>query len=325
MSRTDKHFTIKINDRTSTISIDRLKPSFLLNDTDSTKEPFPVQKSNHSVVFPPRLDQNVPIPATTRSGRRVRFNSTTCEFHRLETELEVQAIKVKWNNKRLNIHNAYQPPSNRGISLDILIRMFTDSSFILGDFNAKHPLWGSSVANDRGNELSNLMDDHAFCVLNDKTPTYCSHNYDSRDALDVALQAQISSQVAAGLCWIRLEVISHLSSLNLVTPTKTPIAKMPFSGILKKDSVLRATCVAIPRGNGKKFMPNFIHNSETLLPLLHQRNALQRDFMSSRSPDAKSALNLIINSYIRQLEENVGKACVKDLTHVLLTQSSGTW
>ncbi|GFY42541.1 gag-Pol polyprotein [Trichonephila inaurata madagascariensis] len=74
LSRTDKHFTIKINDRTSTISIDRLKPAFLLNDTDSTKEPFPVQKSNHPVVLPPRLDQNVSIPATTRSGRKVRFN-----------------------------------------------------------------------------------------------------------------------------------------------------------------------------------------------------------------------------------------------------------
>ncbi|GFY52387.1 hypothetical protein TNIN_111541 [Trichonephila inaurata madagascariensis] len=74
LSRTNKHFTIKINDRTSTISIDRLKPTFLLNDTDSTKEPFPVRKSNHLVVLPSRLDQNVPIPATTRSGRKVRFN-----------------------------------------------------------------------------------------------------------------------------------------------------------------------------------------------------------------------------------------------------------
>ncbi|GFY60474.1 gag-Pol polyprotein [Trichonephila inaurata madagascariensis] len=74
LSRTDKHFTIKINDRTSTISIDRFKPAFLLNDTDSTKEPFPVQKSNHPVVLPPRLYQNVPIPATTRSGRKVRLN-----------------------------------------------------------------------------------------------------------------------------------------------------------------------------------------------------------------------------------------------------------
>ncbi|GFS97435.1 hypothetical protein TNCV_733651 [Trichonephila clavipes] len=74
LHRIFKHFTIKINDRTYTISIDRLKPAFLLNDTDSTKKPFPVQKSSHPVELSPRLDQNVPIPATTRSGRRVRFN-----------------------------------------------------------------------------------------------------------------------------------------------------------------------------------------------------------------------------------------------------------
>ncbi|GFS62852.1 gag-Pol polyprotein, partial [Trichonephila inaurata madagascariensis] len=78
LSRTDKHFTIKIKDKTSTISIDRLKPVFLLFCfsflSDSTKESFPVQKSNHPVVLLPRLDQNVPIPATTRSGRKVRFN-----------------------------------------------------------------------------------------------------------------------------------------------------------------------------------------------------------------------------------------------------------
>ncbi|GFY59856.1 integrase catalytic domain-containing protein [Trichonephila inaurata madagascariensis] len=37
LSRTSNHFTIKINDRTSTISINRLKRAFLLNDTDSTK------------------------------------------------------------------------------------------------------------------------------------------------------------------------------------------------------------------------------------------------------------------------------------------------
>ncbi|GFY47007.1 hypothetical protein TNIN_49421 [Trichonephila inaurata madagascariensis] len=59
LSRTDKHFTIKINDRTSTIGIDRLKPAFLLNDTDSTNEPFPVQKSNHPVVLPPRRSKCV--------------------------------------------------------------------------------------------------------------------------------------------------------------------------------------------------------------------------------------------------------------------------
>ncbi|GFX44721.1 hypothetical protein TNCV_2428051 [Trichonephila clavipes] len=53
-STTDKHFTIKIKDRTSMISIDWLNSAFLLNDTDSTKELFPEQKRNHPVILLPR-------------------------------------------------------------------------------------------------------------------------------------------------------------------------------------------------------------------------------------------------------------------------------
>ncbi|GFQ83843.1 RNA-directed DNA polymerase from mobile element jockey [Trichonephila clavata] len=248
-----------------------------------------------------------------------------------DTELEVQAIKIKWNNKCLNIYNAYQPPGKRGVSSDTLILMFTDSSFILGDFNAKHPLWGSSVANDRGNELSNLLDDHAFCVLNDGTPTYCSHSYDSRDALDVSFA---NPDIFPSCSWTVLDSVGSDYSpvlIELSHTHKTPNSKNALFWNFKKAnwglykssldnslsgvvsfcdldskwrffnySVLRAACVAIPRGNRKKYKPNFIHNSEALLPLLHQRNALQRDFMSSPFPDTKSALKLI-NAKIKQL------------------------
>ncbi|GFV60027.1 heat shock 70kDa protein 8 [Trichonephila clavipes] len=72
------------------ISIDRLKPAFLLNDTDSTKKPFPVQKSNHPVVLPPRVDQNVPIPASTRSGRKELWfqqDGATCHTARATIDL----------------------------------------------------------------------------------------------------------------------------------------------------------------------------------------------------------------------------------------------
>ncbi|GFX21415.1 uncharacterized protein K02A2.6 [Trichonephila clavipes] len=79
LNRTNKHFTIKINDRTSTISIDRLKPSFLLNDTDSTKKPFPVQKSSHPVVLPPRLDQNVPYQPRLALVEGSDSTQSTCE------------------------------------------------------------------------------------------------------------------------------------------------------------------------------------------------------------------------------------------------------
>ncbi|GFV50904.1 hypothetical protein TNCV_3921971 [Trichonephila clavipes] len=55
-----------------------------LNDTYSTKEPLPVQKRNCPVVHPPRLDHNVPILATTRSGRKVRFTpEVSMKSHKL--------------------------------------------------------------------------------------------------------------------------------------------------------------------------------------------------------------------------------------------------
>ncbi|GFU56496.1 hypothetical protein NPIL_280071 [Nephila pilipes] len=74
LSRTDKHFTMKRNDRKTTKSIDRLKAAFLLNDTNSTKEPVPVQKRNSPVEHAPRLDADVPVLITTGSSRKVRFN-----------------------------------------------------------------------------------------------------------------------------------------------------------------------------------------------------------------------------------------------------------
>ncbi|GFT63755.1 hypothetical protein TNCV_423761 [Trichonephila clavipes] len=86
----------------------------------------------------------------------------------------------------------------------------------------------------------------------------------------------------------------------------------------------KTACVAIPRGNRKTYKANFIHNCGALLPLLHQTKALKSEFRSSPSPDV--ALNLI--SKIKQLyavirRERVGIACVKVLTHILLTLISG--
>ncbi|GFU00057.1 transposon Tf2-9 polyprotein [Nephila pilipes] len=74
LSWNDKHFSVKSNDKTTIISIDRLKPAFLLNDTNATKDPFPAQKKNSPVVHAPRLDSDVLVPTTTRFDGKVRFN-----------------------------------------------------------------------------------------------------------------------------------------------------------------------------------------------------------------------------------------------------------
>ena len=59
IKRTDKHFTVNINGRTDTVSIDRLKPAHL--DTDN------MQPTTQTATPP------TPPCRTTRSGRRVHF------------------------------------------------------------------------------------------------------------------------------------------------------------------------------------------------------------------------------------------------------------
>ncbi|GFR04667.1 RNA-directed DNA polymerase from mobile element jockey [Trichonephila clavata] len=144
----------------------------------------------------------------------------------------------------------------------------------------------------------------------DSRQTYCSHNYDRWGALDVAFA---SPDIFLSCSWTVLDSVGSDHSPVLIEFShthKTPNSKNALfwnfkkaywrvykssldnslSGAVSfvnldskwrffKDSVLRAACVAIPRVNRKKYKPNFIHNSEALLPLLHQRIALQRDFM----------------------------------------------
>ena len=85
IKRTDKHYTVKINDRTDTILIDRLKPAHLDSDntpqelntsdnslpqTQTTSHIPPPQSTNSTSPFPAPSTTTPPI--ITRSGRHVR-------------------------------------------------------------------------------------------------------------------------------------------------------------------------------------------------------------------------------------------------------------
>ena len=68
ISRTDKHFTIAINGRNDTISIDRLKPAHIDSEDSQSSQNTPQSQSHSSPSHPP------PTPTcSTRSGRHVHF------------------------------------------------------------------------------------------------------------------------------------------------------------------------------------------------------------------------------------------------------------
>ncbi|GBN83549.1 hypothetical protein AVEN_153947-1 [Araneus ventricosus] len=85
LTRTEKNFIIELNGRTSTVSIDRVKPAYLIPTckekppilhAEKSVSPETFQSDKHQSANQTSTDKTV----TTRSGRRIHFPSklSTC-------------------------------------------------------------------------------------------------------------------------------------------------------------------------------------------------------------------------------------------------------
>ncbi|ESN97338.1 hypothetical protein HELRODRAFT_178124 [Helobdella robusta] len=93
--------------------------------------------------------------------------------------IEQQGITIKVNNTMINIINIYIPPQSKcpkmfKASLSHLLSI--PNLILLGDFNAHHQLWHSSLQNDRGNKLASEIDCSSCATLNMNSSTYLHTN-----------------------------------------------------------------------------------------------------------------------------------------------------
>ncbi|GFY35986.1 hypothetical protein TNCV_4843581 [Trichonephila clavipes] len=95
----------------------------------------------------------------------------------------------------------YHPPDLKSLPTDLL-DLFTVGIICLGDLNAKHPIWGYSTANLRGNELLDIIEDKCFSILNDGMTTHFSYCYNTKEALDISIA---SSDLGPSCKWNLLE------------------------------------------------------------------------------------------------------------------------
>ncbi|KAL4702874.1 hypothetical protein ACJJTC_001681 [Scirpophaga incertulas] len=74
ISRRDKTFVIRIGGRESTISIDRLKPAYLINNENESSDSFNLSDSSnvYSNLDNEATSSKVLQPRTTRSGRVIK-------------------------------------------------------------------------------------------------------------------------------------------------------------------------------------------------------------------------------------------------------------
>ncbi|UYV66117.1 hypothetical protein LAZ67_4000329 [Cordylochernes scorpioides] len=245
------------------------------------------------------------------------------------SDLEAQGIKVYLSqNKTINIFNMYHPPNNKLIDDGTMAQFLTDNTIIVGDLNAKHQLWGCSMPNPRGKILSNLFDDNAFMCLNDGNPTHHSYSYNTAQALDISFS---SPDIFHKCKWQILKSIGsdHLPILiEISTKTKTSSIKEKFRNFKKanwnlyqqntnedfrkaptrikdleqnwisfKNTIIKAAKVSIPRGNIKKWIPNYTHQAKDIQTLITKRNELQKKCTQNQT-NCRTELN-IVNAKIK--------------------------
>lgn len=113
-----------------------------------------------------------------------------------ESYLQATNIKIKSNNGDCVVSSIYFPPRHR-VELGHYEQFFKSlgNKFIVGgDYNAKHPWWGSRLPNPKGNELYKCVRKNHYKTLSTGTPTYWPT--DPRrlpDVLDFAVYSGISN------------------------------------------------------------------------------------------------------------------------------------
>ncbi|GFW89782.1 RNA-directed DNA polymerase from mobile element jockey [Trichonephila clavipes] len=207
-----------------------------------------------------------------------------------------------------------------------LSNLLNKNSIIVGDLNAKHPSWGCSCSNARGEELLQLLDDTESMILNDGTHTFTSYSYNTSAALDIAIT---SSELFPQCSWRVLDTIGsdHFPVLicfkrrqkvqikqnnfwnfkkanwdSYMDSVDQNLTSTPFTNDLEenwtnfKNIILDNAKLYIPRGNVKGYIPLFTHNASSLKPLLDRRKQLLESFNENNSlNDSQGGLRTEIN------------------------------
>ncbi|GFU93157.1 RNA-directed DNA polymerase from mobile element jockey [Trichonephila clavipes] len=270
------------------------------------------------------------VDRKSKSGGGLAFFVRDINYQKIEyptdwSDLEVQGIRIQWRGKPLDIINVYHPPNHKPLP-PALSNLLNKNSIIMGDLNAKHPSWGCSCSNARGEELLQLLDNIESMILNDGTHTFTSYSYNTSAALDIAIT---SSELFPQCSWRVLDTIGrdHFPVLicfkrrqkvqikpnnfwnfkkanwdSYMDSVDQNLTSTPFTNDLEenwtnfKNIILDNAKLYSQRGNVKGYIPLFTHNASSLKPLLDRRKQLLESFNENNSlNDSQGGLRTEIN------------------------------
>ena len=245
--------------------------------------------------------------------------------------VEVLGVRLLLPHSSLLIVNLYRPAASV-LELGEIFSAGASTHMLLGgDFNAHHPVLGSTAAaNAAGNTIAATMEEYGgLLLLNDDTPTHIRGG-----VLDLTF---VSPSIHSGAAWaVSDEVVSdHFGTTTTLTlsPTAPPPDTTPHWNISKADwdkfrremelwattyeatdidshakdlaaALVQAADHAIPRRKtGPHYHRHAWYYSPEVAKLKNQLNQAKKAFRKQRTPQALTVLREVTRGVADQLRE----------------------
>ena len=110
-------------------------------------------------------------------------------FERVQLRTSLQAVCIKlFLDKAYTVCSLYLPHVRiTKRDLDSLLSELRPPYLVLGDMNAKSPLWGNATTDERGRMFEQLLLDNSIHLLNDNSPTHYHVQTNSYSVIDLSL------------------------------------------------------------------------------------------------------------------------------------------
>ena len=107
----------------------------------------------------------------------IRENIGYSEIETKSMQIEYMKMKIKTSNGYINLSNCYIVPESKIQNRELEI-IFGDqvTELIVGDFNAKNPIWGGNEWNSLGRQIESVISETNKIILNTGLPTRQNYN-----------------------------------------------------------------------------------------------------------------------------------------------------
>ena len=272
-----------------------------------------------------------------------------------QNNIQAAAIEVHCMHIKISIAAVYLPP-RYAFKTDDFKRMFQSfgNHFIVGgDYNAKHPWWGSRLINPKGSELYKCISNNNYSTLSTGKPTYWPTDHRKiPDLLDFIVHFGLSQQDFQ--IEDNFDLSSDHSPIIITYGATVKFVQKPYR-IIKRDTDINgfqnwltdqisldvSLKTAVEVDTAVENLTNAIHasgnlftpqqptctNRQQFLPLdlrrqIEEKRKLRKKWQTTRSPADKQRFNKAVKNLNRKLCDIKNQGTANYLKNLDITPSN---